>query len=429
MDDVLVVVGGSRSQSSLLEVAAARGARTCVVDGSASAPLLEESAHGIVLDFHDTAAVVAEIRRRRLRPIGVVTMGSDAAVIPTARLCEAFDLPGLRPTAAEAAHDKRAMRAAFAAATDPVPHAAGRVAASRLELGAAFAAVDGPIVVKPVDGSGQRGVSRVDREEQLDAAWTAAAGASRRGAVLWERLLLGEEYTFNAFAVAGRWHEVTLTRRPTWPGPPMGVARAHQWPSGLPPRRERLAWDAARRAAVAVGIADGPAYGQLRVHDGEVTVIEVAARLGGGKDAELAALVTGVELVPAVVDLALGRLDPAHLERRATPHRVGEVVFTRTHPGVVEHLDATTARSLPGACDVSFYYGVGSAYPPFESGAGRLGYLIATAGNAAELAARSRAIEAAIEVRTSGGEGTLLPVGEDPARVGGFNDPVAAPDR
>lgn len=430
MEDVLVVVGGSRSQSSLVEVARQRGVRTCVVDGVATAPLLEEADSGIVCDFQDVDEVMRQLRARSLRPIGAVTMGSDAAVVPTAKLCAVFDLPGLRPAAAEAAHDKRTMHAAFAAAVEPVPHATGTVVGSFDELAGGFAAAGGAIVVKPVDGSGQRGVSRIDDATQVEAAWISASSASRRGAVLWERLLLGEEYTFNGFVVAGAWHPVTLTRRPTWPAPPMGVARAHQWPSGLSVEDETAAWEAARRAAVAVGITDGPAYGQLRMHEGAATVIEIGARLGGGKDAELATLVTGIDLVPAVIDAALGRLDSALLTARPTDHAVGEVLFFRGHPGEVLELDLTEARQLPGVQDAGCYYREGMAYPPFDNGAGRLGYVIVTAADATELAARSQAAEAAIVARTSGGHGLLRPgapgVGIDPARVGGIHGVAVA---
>ena len=62
-----------------------------------------------------------------------------------------------------------------------------------------------------------------------------------------------------------------------------------------------------RRAVEALGIEDGPSYTQLRISPGGPEVIEVAARLGGGHDAELVEAATGVELNALALAAALGR--------------------------------------------------------------------------------------------------------------------------
>jgi hypothetical protein len=102
-----VLVGGSRSQLGLLEQARALGHEVCVVDGAATAPLLAEADIGIVRNFVDVAAVLEDLRAHEVEPVAVATMGSDQAVLPTARVAERLGLPGLPVRTAEIVADKR----------------------------------------------------------------------------------------------------------------------------------------------------------------------------------------------------------------------------------------------------------------------------------------------------------------------------------
>ena len=123
-----VLIGGSRSQLGLLEQARALGHEVCVVDGAETAPLLADADLGIVHDFSDVEGVLAALRERGVEPEAVATMGSDQAVLPTARLAERLGLPGLPVETAEIVADKRRMRAAFEAAGSPAAARAARSA-------------------------------------------------------------------------------------------------------------------------------------------------------------------------------------------------------------------------------------------------------------------------------------------------------------
>ena len=97
--------------------------------------------------------------------------------------------------------------------------------------------------------------------------------------------------------------------------PAFGVALAHVWPSSLAPEQVGAAVDAARAAAEALGVRDGPTYTQVVVGERGAHVVELAARLGGGHDAELCAAVLGVDLNELALSAALG--EPVDAERLA----------------------------------------------------------------------------------------------------------------
>ena len=395
MPQAFVLAGGSRSQLGLLRQARALGHAVCVIDGAETAPLFAEADHRIVRSFADVDGVLAELAQLGIEPVAVATMGSDQAVLPTAQLAERLGLPGLPVRTAEIVADKRKMRAAFEEAGVDSPR--GRELSNLDEARQALGEVGVPAVVKPVDGSGQRGVTEIRSAEELQAAVERALAASRAGAAVLERYVEGDEYTVNGFLLDGEYFPMSVTRRLLHPPPPLGVCIAHRYPSNLPPDGERELFRLADATSRAVGIESGPSYVQVRVGNGRPWTIEVGARLGGGKDAELAKLVTGFDAIRANVLWALGELSRADFDPGEPTAPCGQVRFVVAPPGPITRLDTAPALELDGVHEAGFYWQEGMALPPLTSGAERLGYLLLTAGDETELDARTeRALEALV---------------------------------
>ena len=234
MPSAFVLTGGSRSQLGLLEQAHALGHEVCVVDGSPDAPLFADADYGIVRSFADVGGVLGDLEAQGIEPVAVATMGSDQAVLPTAQLAERLGLPGLPAETARTVADKRRMRAAFEKRKVRCPK--GREATSFEEAEQAFHQLGAPVVVKPVDGSAQRGVTEVRAEGELADAVDRALAASRAGAIVLEQYLDGDEFTVNGFLLEREYFPMSVTRRLLYPPPPLGVCIAHRYPSLL---RER----------------------------------------------------------------------------------------------------------------------------------------------------------------------------------------------
>ena len=394
MTPAFVLTGGSRSQLGLLEQARALGHEVCVVDGSPDAPLLAEADHRVVRSFTDVTGVLGDLEAQGIEPVAVATMGSDQAVLPTAQLAERLGLPGLPVDTARTVADKRRMRAAFERRKVRCPK--GREAESFEEAEQAFHQLGAPVVVKPVDGSAQRGVTEVRAEGELSAAVDRALAASRTGAFVLEQYLDGEEYTVNGFLLDREYVPMSVTRRLLHPSPPLGVCIAHRYPSLL--ANEAPLFELAREASLAVGLETGPSYVQVRMRDGQPWAIEVGARLGGGKDAELAKLVTGFDAIRANVLWTLGELRRDDLEHGEPQALCGQVRFVVAPPGRIVRLDASPALALDGVHEAGFYWREGMTLPPLTSGAERLGYLLLTAPGEDELDALTDRALAALEV-------------------------------
>ena len=403
MASAFVLTGGSRSQLGLLEQARALGHEVCVVDGSERAPLLEEADHAIVRSFTDVGGVLNDLEQRGIEAIAVATMGSDQAVLPTAQLAERLGLPGLPVETARTVADKRRMRAAFEKRKVRCPK--GREAASFEEAEQAFHQLGAPVVVKPVDGSAQRGVTEVRAERELADAVDRALAASKAGAIVLEQYLDGDEFTVNGFLLAGEYFPMSVTRRLLYPPPPLGVCIAHRYPSLL--ENEQPLFDLAHKASLAVGLDTGPSYVQVRMRDGAPWAIEVGARLGGGKDAELAKLVTGFDAIRANVLWALGELTRDDLREGDAVAPVGQVRFVVHDPGRIVRLDTAPALALDGVHEAGWYWREAMTLPPMTSGAERLGYLLLTAQGEDELDELTERALAALDVEIAAEPATV----------------------
>jgi biotin carboxylase len=107
-------------------------------------------------------------------------------------------------------------------------------------------------------------------------------------------------------------------------------------------------------------------------------VIEVAARLGGGHDAELCELALGIDLNGLAIDTALGRqVDEASLRGDA---RVGGacVRFLVAPEGTLEAVGGLEeAGAVPGVTDVRVYRARGHVFGPLRRGSDRAGAVLA----------------------------------------------------
>ena len=203
------------------------------------------------------------------------------------------------------------------------------------------------------------------------AAAIDRAGAARNGLALVEELVDGPEVTVVGFSAGGEFTALAVTDRLTAEPPAFGVALAHVWPSRCPARG---AWPTAAAAVAALGIENGPSYTQLRVGPDGPKVIEVAARLGGGHDAELVEAVTGVDLNGLALDAALGGATDSPSGHSELRRRRGHTLPRRPAPASSSR---SRCRRTSRASRIRVYREPGYVFAPLRRGADRAGAVLA----------------------------------------------------
>jgi biotin carboxylase len=385
----LLVLGAGPAQLGLLEAARARGLEVIALDRDPAAPGFAFADKRAIISTEDERAIARLAEAERVH--GVIAPGIDWPVGIAARVAERVGIPHpLSSATAGLAVSKARQRERFEAARVPQP--VWRLVTER-EDGLPI-----PCIVKAPDRQGQRGLSLVEEASELDAAILRALHESRNGHAVVEELVDGPEVTVNAFSVDGRFHPLTVTDRLTAAPPAFGVALAHVWPSEGDAAGE--AAEVAGRAIEALGIENGPTYTQLRLAPDGPQVIEVAARLGGGHDAELCEAALGVDLNGLALAAALG--EPAG--QLTSEPRVGgaATVFLTAEPGELEAVEGVEeAEGVEGVIRVRIYRRPGFEIGELRRGADRVGAVQAVGSSRDEALERARAAAALVRFRTA----------------------------
>jgi biotin carboxylase len=374
----LLVLGAGPAQIGLLRAARERDLFVIAVDRDPSAPGFAYADKRALVSTEDEPAVDRLARAESVD--GIISPGADWPVGVAARVAARLGLPHpIDAATAALVTTKSRQRERFAAASVPQPRPLEEATA--------------PCVVKAPDRQGQRGLTFVRTEEELPAAIEAAIEASRNGVYIVEEYVDGPEVTVQAVSIDGVFHPLLVADRLTADPPAFGVALAHAWPCVS---ETQSPIEAARAAAEALGVRNGPTYTQIRVGEDGSRVVELAARLGGGHDAELAEAAIGIKLNDLALDFALG--NEACVSETQSLHGGACVVFLVAPEGVLHAVEGReAAHAVDGVLDVRIYREPGFRIGPLRRGADRAGAVIAVGDSRDDALARAR--KAADEIR------------------------------
>ncbi|MEO3814907.1 ATP-grasp domain-containing protein [Sphaerisporangium sp. B11E5] len=336
-------------------------------------------------------------------PLAGVGTSSDYYVEVAAAVAARLGLPGGDAAAIEATRDKERQRNRLRDGGVPVPRFAAVSTAD--EAAAAVAGIGTPVVVKPVTGSGSRGVRLcVSAEEAVRYAdKLLGVTADERGRpvprrVLVERYVPGEEYSVEVFGELA----VGVTRKHLG-SPPTFVEVGHDHPADLAREDEEALCAAALAAVSRLGLSFGPAHAELRLGADGPVIIEVNPRLAGGWIPRLVHEATGVDLVMETVRAFAGR-PPRRSPRPPAVARASSIRFLlpdREGDLVAVH-GTDRAAAVPGVVETEIYKEPGSVVRLEGDFRDRIGHVITRTGTASSAAAAAEEALARLapEIRT-----------------------------
>ena len=371
---------------------------------------------GIRVDLADSGAVIEHVlAAHRDRPIAAVVATDDATVEIANRAAAALGLAHNVPSAARTARRKDLARAALAAAGLPVP--AVRRVDLRRPLGPQLAGVEFPCVVKPFAMSASRGVIRADDLAGLEAACRragaivvaagtfggtgmsapsdTAAGADERHTLLIESFVPGPEIALEGMLAGGELSVLAIFDKPDPLDGPFFEETIYVTPSRLPESVQTLAAERVREGCAAYGLTEGPVHAELRIHDGEAWIIEIAGRTIGGDCARLFTFGSGTSLEHLVLQTALGASPdgPFRGEARAA----GVLMIPTPGAGTLRRVEGVMEASrIPGIREVSITVREGYELTPLPEGGTYLGFVFALGDDPAGVEASLRGAQDAI---------------------------------
>ncbi|MFD7663544.1 ATP-grasp domain-containing protein [Streptomyces sp. NPDC059788] len=369
----LIVLGASEEQIALYQEARRCRIPTIAVDARPNAPALAFAEATLKISTRNTDAIAEALGD--VRPAGIVGGASDAALASWHALGLRYGTPYVYPSSALAAGDKAAFHAI--AASCGIPGYGWTASDEPDKVCAEAKRLRFPLVIKPADGSGSKGITRLTRSEDLHAAVAHARSYSASQTVIAEELIQGRPLAVEVFMQAGRALMTCITDK-DFIGQSFVVRRLCT--AQLAPAAHHRIEATAERLCRALGIANGPANFDLVLGtDGQERVIEANPRLGGDGVPRLLAAAYGVDVVRALIALALGepfdhhltptRAAHAALELTGSPHATeGELI---TWEGVAE------SRGIHGVTDIELYAKPGDLIRPHDQSGHKIGLLVA----------------------------------------------------
>lgn len=348
---------------------------------------------------------------RKYKIDGILTVGTDQPVLTCAKVASDFELPFfLDAETAKAVTHKKVMKNIFK--EYEIPSAKYRL----LKEGFTEDELRGlkfPLVIKPLDSQGQRGVYKVSSLQEIRNLLPNVLSYSRENEILVEEFYESEEITLSGWVREGIVHILTVTDRLTISNyPHIGICVAHNFPSKHLSANFHEIKELAEKIVKAFKIKNGPIYFQMLIGSDGIKVNEIACRIGGAYEDELIPVITGVDILDMVITHAAGQeIDFSPIEaynlKKNTNYAAVQMIFTK--PGKIGKMTPMhTIMMLPGAIAGKFNYHEGSTVQEIQNATQRVGYMIFQSDSLVDLKKRIAEAFAIMEIRDTQGNNMLL---------------------
>lgn len=234
---------------------------------------------------------------------GIVSIASDLASITVNYVAEKMHLTGNGIESSLLSSNKHAMRECFQRNGDPSPKSV--LFTPDVDL----SDFSFPLIVKPSDRSGSRGITKVEKMDELASAISHAKEEGFNGEVLVEEFAEGEEFSVECISWQGTHTFLAVTKKYTT-GSPSFIEQGHLEPAF--PLEEEILERIKKitfHALDSLMIRYGASHTEIKIdQDGNIRLIEIGGRMGGDLiGSSLVPLSTGVDFVKAVIDVSLGQ--------------------------------------------------------------------------------------------------------------------------
>jgi len=299
-----IVLGGTNPHVALIENLKGRGYHVVLADYLEAPPAMHVADEHVRVSTLDRQGVLALARARQASL--VIAACVDKANVTAAYVAEVLGLPTpCRHATAEQIANKVTMKEGLArlgVATPEFRFARNPTEAEALPVGF-------PVVVKPVDCGGSKGVRKAVDRRELRLAAEEAFKVTRAQEILVEDFCEGVEVSADCFVRGGEPHILLLRKKHVQSAGLETVLAnyASVSPAAISPAARQRIKRATRDIARGFTLHTTPLLVQFIVNGDDARVIEFAPRVGGGMNYRLVLLHTGVDIVDATIEAHLGR--------------------------------------------------------------------------------------------------------------------------
>lgn len=375
----LMILGASKAQVNAILKAQSMGHTVIATDyfgNSIGKKIADEHGMASTFDIEGSTKIALE------KGIdGIMTTGTDQPVLTVNVVAKKLGLPAfLSVDTAYAVTNKKKMKEMFAANNIPtVPYRLICKDFKDEEL----SGLNFPVVIKPIDSQGQRGIYKVNGIEVIRERFGDVIQYSRENVILVEEYYKNDEITVSGWVKQGIPTILTVTDRITFEEDnKLGICVAHEFPS----KQYQVFRDEIHRVTEHIvdvfQIIEGPIYFQMLIGEVGLRVNEIACRIGGAYEDETIPFLTGIDILDWVIRRSLGEeIDTSALDKYSMDenHRylLTELFFLKEGK-IADYIEPEQILAMPGVLSVGYNVQKSDQVMGIENASQRAGYVILT---------------------------------------------------
>ncbi len=397
----IMFLGAGEEQCEAIEIALDLGLKVIAVDGNPKAVGLNVAHIGINADIKDVQAMIDIGKQYNID--GVMTHAVEIPQI-VAKVAEALSLPGISPEVAERATNK--WKRLSCLTKKAIPCAKSEIAGTIEEAEEKADKIGFPVVFKPVDNAGARGVIKVRNKEEVKNAFNHTKKYTSKDIILIEEYLKGKELSTESIIYNNKIYSVAFSDRNCNKNffYPFFIEDGGEMPTSLSEGELSKVIKTVDSAIRALGIDWGVAKGDIIIgSDGKVRIIEMAARTSGGRFCSLKVpLSTGINMLRPLILMTVGTApDLDDLKPKFSKGIAERFIFPK--PGkIIKIKGVEEAEKMEGIYKVHIDKDVraGVIIEPVTDHTKRKGYVIALGKTREEAVRRAESAVQKIEIIT-----------------------------
>ncbi len=360
----LLILGGSRISCEIIRHARAMGIVTGVTDWYAleKSPAKQMADEAYFVSTSDIDAMVDLIRKEKFD--GVITGFTDSVLPYYAEMCERAGLPAYGTKEQfeifiDKEKYKKLMRQ-FDVPTIPEYN----IDLERFDE--TTADIVYPVIVKPADGSGSRGITVCENKAELKEAISFAVETSKAKEILVEQYIDNAEATIFWLFVDGQYYMMLLGNRHVKHNQEgeLPLPAGYTYPASVQPRFLAEVAPKMENMFRSAGIKNGMMFMQCKIVDGTCVVYDIGYRLTGSLEYINMKGMCGFDPLDMMIRFALtGETGEPDIARKVDPYLRGKYSYNVSllcKPGKVAEIKGLDEiRKLPGVFDVVVAHPVG----------------------------------------------------------------------
>lgn len=342
----LMLLGGIRYLLPVIKAAHEQGYLVITADNIPDNIAHKYSDEYVNVSIIDKEAVLKVAQEKQID--GIMSFGVDPGVVSASYVQNKMGLPSFGPfESVEILQNKDKFRAFLTKNGFNVPQAKG------------FDSIDAamneiywypwPVIVKPTDAAGSKGVTRVDRPEDLKAALEYAMEHSISGHIIVEEFIekAGCSSDTDSMSIDGKLVFTSFCAQrfddnATNPYTPA----AYSWPSTFTKEQENYLKSEIQRLITLLGLKTVVYNIETRIGtNGKPYIMELTPRGGGNRLCEMLRYATGVDMITAITRAIVGDSILEPIEQKSYNGHWAEIILHADKSGVFDHLEIS--KDLP----------------------------------------------------------------------------------